>query len=55
MIGILRVVELQKILSYLSISFAGRKIDYQRRILSLLRTNFELIAPKVREIYTQSM
>ncbi|XP_065370332.1 E3 SUMO-protein ligase PIAS2 isoform X3 [Calliphora vicina] len=55
MLSLLRVVELQKILSYLNISFAGRKIDYQRRILALLRTNFELIAPKVREIYSQSI
>ncbi|XP_037815328.1 E3 SUMO-protein ligase PIAS2 isoform X1 [Lucilia sericata] len=55
MVSLLRVVELQKILVYLNISFAGRKIDYQRRILQLLRTNFELIAPKIREVYTQSI
>lgn len=55
MLSLLRVVELQKILSYLNISFAGRKVDYQRRIIALLRTNFELIAPKIREVYTQSM
>lgn len=55
MISLLRVVELQKVLSYVNISFAGRKIDYQRRILGLLRTNFDLIAPKLREVYTQSM
>ncbi|KAM7342150.1 E3 SUMO-protein ligase Su(var)2-10 isoform 3-T3 [Cochliomyia hominivorax] len=55
MISLLRVVELQKILSYVNISFAGRKIDYQRRILGLLRTNFDLIAPKLREVYTQSI
>ncbi|XP_061401665.1 E3 SUMO-protein ligase PIAS2 [Musca vetustissima] len=54
-ISLLRVVELQKILSYLNLSFTGRKIDYQRRILSLLRTNFDLIAPKIREVYTQSI
>lgn len=55
MISLLRVVELQKILSYLNISFVGRKVDYQRRIIALLRSNFDLIAPKVREVYTQSM
>ncbi|XP_075168680.1 E3 SUMO-protein ligase Su(var)2-10 isoform X2 [Haematobia irritans] len=55
MLNLLRVVELQKILSYLNISFAGRKIDYQRRIISLLRTSFDLIAPKIREVYTQSI
>ncbi|XP_058975893.1 E3 SUMO-protein ligase PIAS2 isoform X2 [Musca domestica] len=54
-LSLLRVVELQKILSYLNISFTGRKVDYQRRILSLLRTNFDWIAPKIREVYTQSI
>ncbi|XP_073812079.1 E3 SUMO-protein ligase Su(var)2-10 isoform X3 [Musca autumnalis] len=54
-LSLLRVVELQKILSYLNLSFTGRKVDYQRRILSLLRTNFDLIAPKIREVYTQSI
>lgn len=55
MLSLLRVVELQKILSFLNINFAGRKIDYQRRILGLLRTNFEIISLKIREVYTQSM
>ncbi|XP_037895774.1 E3 SUMO-protein ligase PIAS2 isoform X3 [Glossina fuscipes] len=55
MLNILRVVELQKILSFMNISFAGRKIDYQRRILTLLRTNFDLISHKIREVYAQSL
>uniref|UniRef100_A0A1I8P4X5 SP-RING-type domain-containing protein n=1 Tax=Stomoxys calcitrans TaxID=35570 RepID=A0A1I8P4X5_STOCA len=55
MLSLLRVVELQKILSYLNISFAGRKVDYQRSIIALLRTKFDLVAPKIREVYTQSI
>lgn len=55
MVQMLRVVELQKILSFLNISFAGRKTDLQGRILSFLRTNLELLAPKVQEVYAQSV
>ncbi|XP_030560544.1 E3 SUMO-protein ligase PIAS1 isoform X4 [Drosophila novamexicana] len=55
MVQMLRVVELQKILSFLNISFAGRKTDLQSRILSFLRTNLELLAPKVQEVYAQSV
>ncbi|XP_034477918.1 E3 SUMO-protein ligase PIAS1 isoform X1 [Drosophila innubila] len=55
MVQMLRVVELQKILSFLNISFAGRKNDLQSRILSFLRTNLELLAPKVQEVYAQSV
>ncbi|KPU76217.1 uncharacterized protein Dana_GF11957, isoform I [Drosophila ananassae] len=55
MVQMLRVVELQKILSFLNISFAGRKTDLQARILSFLRTNLELLAPKVQEVYAQSV
>lgn len=53
MVNFLRVVELQKILSFLSISIAGRKIDLQRRIISLLKTNFELLSQKIKEVYAQ--
>ncbi|XP_017015143.1 E3 SUMO-protein ligase PIAS2 isoform X1 [Drosophila takahashii] len=55
MVQMLRVVELQKILSFLNISFAGRKTDLQSRILSFLRTNLDLLAPKVQEVYAQSV
>ncbi|XP_068143953.1 E3 SUMO-protein ligase PIAS3 isoform X2 [Drosophila tropicalis] len=55
MVQMLRVVELQKILSFLNISFAGRKTDLQGRILSFLRTNLDLLAPKVQEVYAQSV
>ncbi|XP_032591181.1 E3 SUMO-protein ligase PIAS1 isoform X2 [Drosophila grimshawi] len=55
MVQMLRVVELQKILSFLNISFAGRKTDLQGRILTFLRTNLELLAPKVQEVYAQSV
>ncbi|KAH8402204.1 hypothetical protein KR009_010454 [Drosophila setifemur] len=55
MVQMLRVVELQKILSFLNISFAGRKTDLQARILTFLRTNLELLAPKVQEVYAQSV
>ncbi|KAH8355692.1 hypothetical protein KR200_004809 [Drosophila serrata] len=55
MVQMLRVVELQKILSFLNISFAGRKTDLQSRILAFLRTNLELLAPKVQEVYAQSV
>ncbi|XP_030371388.1 E3 SUMO-protein ligase PIAS2 isoform X3 [Scaptodrosophila lebanonensis] len=55
MVQMLRVVELQKILSYLNISFAGRKNDLQSRILTLLRTDLEQLAPKVQEVYAQSV
>ncbi|XP_022221627.2 E3 SUMO-protein ligase PIAS2 isoform X1 [Drosophila obscura] len=55
MVQMLRVVELQKVLSFLNISFAGRKSDLQSRILSYLRTNLELLAPKIQEVYAQSV
>nr|XP_016929397.1 E3 SUMO-protein ligase PIAS2 isoform X1 [Drosophila suzukii] len=55
MVQMLRVVELQKILSFLNISFAGRKTDLQSRILSFLRTNLDLLAPKIQEVYAQSV
>ncbi|XP_011198071.2 E3 SUMO-protein ligase PIAS2 isoform X1 [Bactrocera dorsalis] len=55
MINLLRVVELQQILSFLNISFAGRKIDLQRRIINLLHTNYDLLSHKIREVYTQSI
>ncbi|KAH8258472.1 hypothetical protein KR038_012031 [Drosophila bunnanda] len=55
MVQMLRVVELQKILSFLNISFAGRKTDLQSRILAFLRTNLDLLAPKVQEVYAQSV
>lgn len=51
----LRVVELQKILSFLNIPFAGRKTELQSRIVSFLRTNLDLLAPKVQEVYAQSV
>ncbi|XP_020712675.1 E3 SUMO-protein ligase PIAS2 isoform X3 [Ceratitis capitata] len=55
MVNLLRVVELQQILSFLNISFAGRKVDLQRRIINLLHSNYDLLAPKIREVYTQSI
>ncbi|XP_028894620.2 E3 SUMO-protein ligase PIAS2 isoform X3 [Zeugodacus cucurbitae] len=55
MINLLRVVELQQILSFLNISFGGRKIDLQRRIINLLHTNYDLLSHKIREVYTQSI
>ncbi|KAH8372143.1 hypothetical protein KR093_010179 [Drosophila rubida] len=55
MVQMLRVVELQKILSFLNISFAGRKTDLQSRILAFLRTNLDLLAPKVQEVYALSV
>ncbi|XP_053965669.1 E3 SUMO-protein ligase PIAS2 isoform X3 [Anastrepha ludens] len=55
MVNLLRVVELQQILSFLNISFAGRKVDLQRRIINLLHTNYELLSHKIREVYTQSI
>lgn len=51
----LRVVELQKILSFLNIPFAGRKTELQSRIVAFLRTNLDLLAPKVQEVYAQSV
>lgn len=55
MVHQLRVSELQKILTYLNISLAGRKVDLQRRILSLLRSHYDLLSPKIREVYTQAL
>ncbi|XP_067630818.1 E3 SUMO-protein ligase PIAS2 isoform X2 [Eurosta solidaginis] len=55
MVNLLRVVELQQILSFLSISFAGRKVDLQRRIINLLHSNYDLLSHKIREVYTQSI
>ncbi|XP_018803605.1 PREDICTED: E3 SUMO-protein ligase PIAS2 isoform X3 [Bactrocera latifrons] len=55
MINLLRVVELQQILTFLNISFSGRKIDLQRRIINLLHTNYDLLSHKIREVYAQSI
>ncbi|KAH8416163.1 hypothetical protein KR222_009517 [Zaprionus bogoriensis] len=54
-VQMLRVAELQKILSFLNIPFAGRKTELQSRIVSFLRTNLDLLAPKVQEVYAQSV
>ncbi|XP_036330884.1 E3 SUMO-protein ligase PIAS2 isoform X2 [Rhagoletis pomonella] len=55
MVNLLRVVELQQILSFLNISFAGRKSDLQRRVINLLHTNYDLLSHKIREVYTNSL
>ncbi|XP_037947412.1 E3 SUMO-protein ligase PIAS2 isoform X2 [Teleopsis dalmanni] len=55
MVNLLRVFELQNILSYCNIPFAGRKVDLQLRIQSLLETNFELLAPRIKEVYSKAL
>ncbi|XP_055915871.1 E3 SUMO-protein ligase PIAS2 isoform X4 [Eupeodes corollae] len=51
MIQTFRVVDLHKVLQFLSLSVAGRKHELQQRVLDLLKTNFELVSTKLREIY----